>query len=622
MNLYAKVIVLLCAVFVSYGAIDYTVQRTVILPSFESLEEDLARTDMERVNRALDNDVDQLLLFCADWGNWLETYRYMAGENPAFIDDNMTPATLEAAMLDAVAFLDKDARFVWRRGFDPATRGEQPYSMLAAEALDPGHPFREAIAEGREVSGLVLTEHGPAMVVAAPVLDGAGNGPHRGAVLLVRVVTAAVAARLAEQAQVRLDITPVAAGARPASPSWLVRHDDVNAVYRQLEDIHGQPAVQLRIEVPRSVSARGRDAIGFALLSLFVAGTVVLFVLTAGMRVMVLGPVSRMTRHAVAIAEGDDLTQRMNVRRSDELGVLAREFDRMVDKLADTRRRLVDQSFEAGAAEVASGLLHNVGNAMTPLAVAAADLRHQLGGAPAGEVEMALAELEAGAPDPARRADLELLLRLASRELAQVVARAGEGADAVLRHTEAIQRTLAHQLRPPGAGPVIETEELAAVVERGVQMVAPAMQKRLQIELDGSVAAIGAVPLPRVLLQQVIQNLVLNAAESVRDAGRERGHLRVTGRVERDGGGEHLVLRFTDDGGGIAAECLERVFEKGYSTKPRETNLGIGLHWCANAVAALGGVLRAESPGPGKGATLQVTLPLRRSGAGAAREAA
>jgi signal transduction histidine kinase len=282
----------------------------------------------------------------------------------------------------------------------------------------------------------------------------------------------------------------------------------------------------------------------------------------------------------------------------------------------------VDQSFEAGAAEVASGLLHNVGNAMTPLGVAAADLRRQLGLAPAGEVEMALAELEADVADPARRADLELLLRLASRELAQAVARAGDGADEVLRHTESIQRILAHQLRSPGAGPVIEITELATVVERGLQMVAPAMQQRLRIELDGSVAAIGAVPVPRVLLQQVVQNLVLNAAESVRDAGRELGHLLVTGRVEHDGDCERLVLRFTDDGGGIAAEHLARVFEKGYSTKSRETNLGIGLHWCANAVAALGGAMRAESPGPGQGATLQVTLPLRRSHAGPVREAA
>jgi len=120
----------------------------------------------------------------------------------------------------------------------------------------------------------------------------------------------------------------------------------------------------LRIDVPRSVSARGLDAIGSPAVAAARRHRRAV-VLLAALRVMVLRPVSRMTRHAVAIAEGDDLTQRMNVRRDDAARRAAREFDRMVDQLADTRRRLVDQSFEAGAAQVASGLLHNVGNAMT-----------------------------------------------------------------------------------------------------------------------------------------------------------------------------------------------------------------------------------------------------------------
>jgi sensor domain CHASE-containing protein len=106
MGLYTKVIILLGALFALYGAVNYAVQREVMLPSFESLEEDLARTDMERVARALEDEAQQLLLFCADWGNWLETYRFMAGEQPEFIEDNMTPATLEAARLDFVAYLD------------------------------------------------------------------------------------------------------------------------------------------------------------------------------------------------------------------------------------------------------------------------------------------------------------------------------------------------------------------------------------------------------------------------------------------------------------------------------------------------------------------------------------
>jgi signal transduction histidine kinase len=324
---------------------------------------------------------------------------------------------------------------------------------------------------------------------------------------------------------------------------------------------------------------------------------------------MVLRPVSRMTRHAVAIAEGDDLTQRMNVLRNDELGVLAREFDRMVDQLAETRRRLVDQSFEAGAAQVASGLLHNVGNAMTPLGVTVAGLQRQLRDAPAGEVEMAVAELEAGVADQARRADLEQLLRLASRELAEVVARAGDDADAVARHAESIQRILAHQLHSAGAGPVVENVELRALVARGVEMVAPAMLQRLRLDFDPSLAALGTLPLPRMLLQQVVQNLVLNAAEAARAGG---GTLYVSAQLQEGEDDEALLLRFADDGEGIEPGHLPRVFEKGFSTKSSGTNLGIGLHWCANALHAVGGGLRVDSAGRGRGAMLAVSVPIRR----------
>jgi hypothetical protein len=67
---------------------------------------------------------------------------------------------------------------------------------------------------------------------------------------------------------------------------------------------------------------------------------------------------------AERIAEADDLGARLNYDRSDELGTLARAFDNMVERLAQTRRELVDRSFESGAAENASGVLHNLGNAM------------------------------------------------------------------------------------------------------------------------------------------------------------------------------------------------------------------------------------------------------------------
>jgi hypothetical protein len=96
-------------------------------------------------------------------------------------------------------------------------------------------------------------------------------------------------------------------------------------------------------------------------------------------------------------------------------------------KLKKTQKELINKAMEAGRAQLSAMVLHNIGNAMTPLGVTVATLQARLRSAPAGEIEMVLAEIEASAGDPARRTDLELFLKLASRELASTVAAASLG---------------------------------------------------------------------------------------------------------------------------------------------------------------------------------------------------
>ncbi len=96
------------------------------------------------------------------------------------------------------------------------------------------------------------------------------------------------------------------------------------------------------------------------------------------------------------------------------------------------------------------------------------------------------------------------------------------------------------------------------------------------------------------------------------------GVLHFAAEIIPGAGAEQLHLHCKDDGMGISADNLQRVFDKGFSTKSRETNYGIGLHWCANAIGALGGRIWAVSDGPGLGASMHLLLPLpaRASGPG------
>jgi C4-dicarboxylate-specific signal transduction histidine kinase len=154
---------------------------------------------------------------------------------------------------------------------------------------------------------------------------------------------------------------------------------------------------------------------------------------------------------------------------------------------------------------------------------------------------------------------------------------------------------------------------LPELLAQALEIVPDAHRRRLALQPDESLRRVGVVRVARTILRLVLQNVIINAAEAVRDTGDARGMLRVSAQLVSDGDREQLHLVCDDDGVGIAASNLPRLFEKGFSTKSPETNHGIGLHWCANAIGALGGRIWATSDGPGRGASIHLLVPTRRS---------
>ena len=610
MKLHAKVILLLIVLFAAYGAIDYTVQQRVILPGFTTLEADLARTDMQRVSRALEGEVKQLQMLCANWGNWPDAYQFVHKQYDQFVAENMGIKVIQGANLQLIAFLDTDSRFVWSKGYN-TDFSERHFKLLETRTLGGDSLFREAITQGKAAHGIVQTEHGPAVIAIAPVLNGTGGGPHAGAVLIGRLITPQWISKLAVQAGVRLQIISPARGSLAPTAIRIVTREKINEVYRNVLDVSGQPVLTFRVDVPRSITERGEEAIHFALASLSIAGAVMLLVVVWALRRMILRPVSQMTRHALSIGDSDDLTLRLGVDRSDELGLLAREFNRMLRRTADARRRLVDKSFEAGIAEMARGALHNIGNALTPIAVKTASAQDTLSQIPAADMQMVLNELEQGAPDRARKADLQEFLRLASAESLSSNARIAADVKGIADSVQAIQAMLNDRAQFARSGPVVEAVKLDDVVRQALLLVPPQRLSAMDVTIDETVSMLGTVLLARIALQQVFQNLILNASEAMRSG--VAGQIKVFACATGPDGDRKLQVSFSDNGSGIAPEHLTSIFNKGFSTKPLENNSGLGLHWSANVVASLGGNIHVESPGRNGGADFHVTLPLQKT---------
>ncbi|MGH8129387.1 MAG: CHASE4 domain-containing protein [Steroidobacteraceae bacterium] len=621
MKIRAKVVALLAAVFLALTFVEWGVGQALLLPRFEEIELDNAHTAMKRIDYGVHQTLSAIQVSATDWGNWKDTYEYMLDRDSRYEQDNVNPSAMKQLRLTALVYVDLNGDIVLSRSLDAVSGAFIPPDLFLQGSLPSDFVWRENLRSGSPAHGLIATNRGVLLAAVAPILDGFGNGPSRGMLLMGRLLTHAEIAEIGARAQTSVALVAIRGGqghdqellrldgATVANENVAI-DDKTTSVSRVFLDVYGKPIITLRVDVPRTISEGAQTTVAYVLAFTVGAAVVVLLILLVMLDRTVLTPLAQVTRHAVDIGAGDDLTTRLNLDRTDEIGVLAVEFDRMVAKVAESRRQLIDHSFHAGMGEISRGVLHNIGNAMTPLSVRLAKLHDRLRAAPTGDVERALVERDQEPNGSPRQAEFDEFLRLASGELAGEINAATGEVDIITRQAEIVQSALAEQSRSSRAPTVIEAAELPAIVEQSLEIIPDNCREQVSIELDPSVQAVGTVYVARTVLRLVLQNLIINAAEAVRAAGRDRGIVRFSASLVRDNDQHRLQLDCTDTGVGIASENLERVFEKGYSTKREHGNLGIGLHWCATAVNALGGRIWATSDGLVRGATLHFVVPV------------
>jgi two-component system, NtrC family, sensor kinase len=621
LNIRTKVVLLLTGVFLVFALIEWGVGEMLLLPRFEQIERDYAATAMKRIDSGVSQALDGLQVSAIDWGNWADTYRYMQDHNNEYSQENLNALALKQLHISALAFIDLNGRIIWSLAQDPGTAAPIQLDLFTGGAMPADFPWAEDLREASPRHGLIATNPGVLLAAVSPILDGYGHGPSRGLVVMGRLLTSLEIAAIGSKAQTSVTLTAMQSAAHPrlnflpnpAAPgetTQTVPTSETTQVYRVFQDIYGQPIMTLRVDVPRTLTAHARTTVNSAMAFTIGAFVVVLVFVLLVLERTVFAPLATVTRHTMAIGAGDDLTTRLNLDRSDEIGTLANEFDRMVAQVAESRRQLVDNSFQAGMAEFSRGVLHNIGNAMTPLSVRVAKLQDLLRTAPIEDIERALAECAEGEIPSQRQSDLDEFLRLASAEMAGLIKTADADVGMMMRQATMVQNALSERLPALNARTVIEAVELPAVIHQSLEIVPDSCREQIDIEIDRSLQLVSPVWTARTVLRLVIQNLIINAAEATRAAGKSRGSVRFTAAMQYEGGEQKLQLECHDTGIGIEPHNVERIFERGFSTKLGKGNSGIGLHWCATAINALGGRIWATSEGIGHGASLHIVIPV------------
>ena len=282
---------------------------------------------------------------------------------------------------------------------------------------------------------------------------------------------------------------------------------------------------------------------------------------------------------------------------------------RQEERRLQLQLQVQEASRHAGMAEVATGVLHSVGNVLNSLGVSAVMLQSRLRESRVGNVERAAKLIDAQgarlgeffASDP-RGKELPGYLRQLGEHLVTENRALCDEAQAVVTHVEHIGKIVAAQQTYARRGGSIEEIDVAELIEHALVMhFSASAEVAVRREFRTGCRAM----VDRHKLLQIMGNLLSNARHALR--GRTQGSRDLIVRLRTLPQGFYAI-DVEDTGIGISAEAMTRLFEFGFTTK--KDGHGFGLHASAILAKEMGGELTARSEGLNRGACFTVRLPV------------
>lgn len=279
-------------------------------------------------------------------------------------------------------------------------------------------------------------------------------------------------------------------------------------------------------------------------------------------------------------------------------------------QLEAAHQRLVETSRLAGMAEVATDVLHNVGNVLNSVNVSCSITIDRVRSSKMSNVARVSSLLDEHrdhlgeflSSDP-RGQQIPQYLGALAAHLAEDQSAVVQELEQLLKHVDHIKQIVAMQQSYAKVAGVKEMVTAEQLIDDALQINAAAL-KRHQVTVEKQVHEAPPLMTEKHKVLQILVNLIRNAKYALDESKRQDKILKLV--VDTDGN-SHARIRVIDNGIGIASENITRIFGHGFTT--RRNGHGFGLHSSALAVRELDGSLHAESAGIGHGATFTLLLP-------------
>lgn len=279
-------------------------------------------------------------------------------------------------------------------------------------------------------------------------------------------------------------------------------------------------------------------------------------------------------------------------------------------------KQLVDSARQAGKAEIATSVLHNVGNVLNSVNVSAGLIQDKVLNGAASDLTKAINVMEQHLGDIGDYVTHDDRGKHLPRFLVDASCQMSEEEDVLLAEIRSLIGNIDHikavvaaqQKHAKGMSGVVQEMSLAELLEDAIHINTASMQRH-SVEITREFDDLDMVLSDKQMLLQILVNLISNAKYACMESGNEYHHLTI--RLLREGE-DHVLIELQDNGMGIAKENLTKIFSHGFTT--REEGHGFGLHSAVISANELDGSLTATSDGPGLGATFSLRIPYKPAG--------
>lgn len=352
----ATVLIVLMGLLLSLSA--FVIQRSIIFPAFHNIEIDYAHNSIDRVVRRLDAQRESIDFTVYDWAAWDDTYTFITGRNPAYIESNLYPDTFLNFGFDVALFLNLDREPVWGRVYDfPAEGGYVDLTdtyldeVLAEIAVFTDRIDLDERIDNQKTSGIVQVSGIPVLFAMRPIVRSDGSGPHKGYVVFGQFLDDDLINRFSEQVVQDFSIEPLAERqASAVSDTYIVGEIDQSTLSAsKIYSIEGTPSLRATAVLSRNITRLGREITILGVVLMILSCLLLATALLVLFRGLVVRPIRSLKADIAGISNIMDFSLRAKVRNDDEIGALSREFNSMLGVIESNNTELLRLNAELSA---------------------------------------------------------------------------------------------------------------------------------------------------------------------------------------------------------------------------------------------------------------------------------